>query len=245
MLFLIEAGVAEINNPKPGRMNRIDRLIAILTILQSKKFVSADFIADQYGISVRTVYRDIKALNEIGVPVYFEKDKGYSILQGFFLPPVSLTSEEANALILLVSLSEKFGDLLVRKNAENALAKIKSVLRSAEKEKADFLHSQIKVYIPPVETKSPDYLTLLQEAIINKQVLKIQYLNNRKEWSEREVEPIGLTFYSDQWHLIAWCWKRMDYRDFKVRKIQKVTNTQEPFRKEKHLSVEQYIKSLS
>lgn len=99
------------DNPSDSEtMNRIDRLIAMLTTLQSKKYVTADFIADKYEISIRTVYRDLKALGEIGVPITFEDGRGYSILQGFFLPPVLLTSEEANALVLISSLSEKFAD---------------------------------------------------------------------------------------------------------------------------------------
>jgi predicted DNA-binding transcriptional regulator YafY len=80
-------------------MNRIDRLLGIVTTLQSRRVVSANFISTKYGISVRTVYRDIKAINEIGIPIGFENQQGYYIVKGFFLPPVSLTNEEANALI--------------------------------------------------------------------------------------------------------------------------------------------------
>ena len=80
-------------------MNRIDRLFGILTFLQSKKYVPAEKIADRFGISIRTVYRDIKALCEQGIPVSFEANRGYFIVQGYFIPPVSFTSEEANALL--------------------------------------------------------------------------------------------------------------------------------------------------
>ena len=134
-------------------MNRVDRLIAILTTLQSKRSVSADYIADKYEISIRTVYRDLKALNEIGVPIYFEPNKGYSILQGFFLPPVSLSSEEANALILITTLSEKFADKSIKQHIDNALDKIKAILRSTDKEKADLLQTQIRIYKYHNETK--------------------------------------------------------------------------------------------
>lgn len=79
-------------------MNRIDRLFGILTTLQSKKFVPAENLSRKYRISTRTVYRDIKAIGELGIPVSFEQQRGYFIVQGYFLPPVSFTSDEANAL---------------------------------------------------------------------------------------------------------------------------------------------------
>jgi len=226
-------------------MNRIDRLIAILTTLQSKKFVTAGYIAEKYEISIRTVYRDIKALGEIGVPIDFEPQKGYTILQGFFLPPVSLSSEEANALILIAKLSERFADKTIQKNVANAIDKIKSVLRSVEKEKADLIQDKIGIYIPFTTDSDRDYLTEIQNAILNKQILTIHYVNNKEEKSHREVEPIGLSFYSNQWHLIAWCWKRMGYRDFKVLQIRNLQNTHQTFRIEPHISIEEYISSLS
>jgi predicted DNA-binding transcriptional regulator YafY len=224
-------------------VNRIDRLVAVLTTLQSKKFVTAEFIADKYEISVRTVYRDLRALGEIGVPISFENQKGYSIVQGFFLPPVSFTSEEANAIVLVSSLSERFTDPTTKKHIENALAKIKAVLRTPEKEKAERLQSQIKIYNPLRVVKS-DFLTEIQNAILHKQILKIDYTNNKSEKSHRDIEPIGLTFYSDQWHLIAWCWKRYDYRDFKVTQIGKLINKGEEFRKQDHYDMDGYLRSL-
>ncbi|QQS36023.1 MAG: YafY family transcriptional regulator [Ignavibacteriales bacterium] len=226
-------------------MNRIDRLIAILTTLQSKKYVTAEFVAEKYEISLRTVYRDLKALGEIGVPIYFENQKGYSILKSFFLPPISLTTEEANSLILVSTLSEKFGDKTTKNNIESAISKIKAVLRSTDKDNIDLLHSQIKIYKAPDEPEKPDYLNEIQNSIINKEVLHIEYINNNEETSRREIEPIGLTFYSNQWHLIAWCWMRNSYRDFKVARIVDLKNLKEKFRKSKHYDINEYIKSLS
>lgn len=226
-------------------MNRIDRLVSILTTLQSKKYVTAEFIAAKYQISVRTVFRDLKALGEIGVPIDFSPNKGYSILQGYFLPPVSLTSEEANALILIASLSDKFADKTTRTNIGNALSKIKAVLRKSDRDNADFLQSQIRIYGSPAQTEGADYLTEIQKSITNRHILLIEYINNESIKSKREIEPIGLTFYSGQWHLVAWCWWRRAYRDFKVNQVKNLKNTGEYFRKEKHYSISEYINSLS
>lgn len=175
----------------------------------------ADYIADKYEISIRTVYRDLKALGEIGVPIDYVQQKGYTILQGFFLPPVLLTSDEANALILIAKLSERYADRTVQKNVANAIAKITAVLREPAKEKADILQDKIGVYLSSDAGNNRDYLTEIQNAIINKQILKIDYIDNFEEKSRREIEPIGMKFYSNQWHLIAWCWLRSEYRDFR------------------------------
>ena len=225
-------------------MNRIDRLVAILTTLQSKRNVTAKFIADKYEISERTVYRDLKALGEIGVPINFESNKGYSILQGFFLPPISLTNEEANSIILISSLSKKFTDNTTKTHIENAIAKIKASLKADKREKADILQSHIKIYNPPNLSDVSCYLTEIQNAIILKQALKIDYVNNKGEKSTREIESIGLTFYSNQWHLIAWCWERNAYRDFKVKMIHHLENSMTSFKKPDHLDLNGYIKSL-
>lgn len=225
-------------------MNRIDRLIAVLTTLQSKRVITVTDISEKYKISERTVYRDLKALGEIGVPITFDDQKGYSILQGFFLPPISLTPEEANSLILISTLSEKFSDSTTKSHVENAIEKIKAVLKNRDQQRVEHLHSQIKIYNPHKEATSHDYLTEIQNSIVEKISLQITYINNDGEVSNRKVEPIGLTFYSNQWHLIAWCWKRLAYRDFKVRSITSLC-LGESFKKPDHVDINDYIKSLT
>ena len=230
-------------------MNRIDRLMGILTVLQSKKFVPAERIAEKFSISIRTVYRDVKALTEIGVPVSFENGRGYFIVQGYFLPPVSFTSEEANALILMGAVSQRFGDGSIRKHYENALNKVTAVLRGSERDKAEQLQEQIKMMIPEdcpgkISNNNFEYLTSLQNAISGQTVLELHYQNNSDEVSKRLVEAVGLIFYAFNWHLIAWCHMRNDYRDFRVSRILKIRNTSEPFRKKDHINVNDYMKGL-
>jgi predicted DNA-binding transcriptional regulator YafY len=226
-------------------MNRIDRLFAILLTLQSKKFTTAVSIAEKFKISVRTVYRDIRALEESGVPVGFEPGCGYYLVQGFFLPPLSLTGDEANALILMASLSRKFGDASIAKSSESALAKLRNILGRAEKEKAELLSDSLTVWVPGEEEQMNDHLSRIQRAITDRKILRISYTNNLGEQSNREVEPIGFAFYTNQWHLIAWCWKRNEYRDFKVKMTDRLTETGKPFRKAKHWTVADYIFSLN
>lgn len=224
-------------------MNRVDRLFGILTTLQSKKYVSAEKLSSRFNISIRTVYRDIRALGEIGIPVSFENNKGYFIVDGYFLPPVSFTSDEANALILLSSLADRFADLSVARNTDNALEKIRTVLRSREKESASQLRDRIRVLNPGPTKKSFDYLADIQKAISTNAILYIEYTDLKKQTTKRDVEPIGIIYYTDQWHLIAWCWTRNDYRDFIVQNINTLHLTSKPFRKSDHITLDEHIRS--
>ena len=108
-------------------MNRIDRLHAILTHLQSKRRVTAQEMADRFNISLRTVYRDVKALDESGVPVIGEAGTGYTIMEGYRLPPVMFSREEASALLMGSKLAERFADEASKKHFTAALFKIKAV----------------------------------------------------------------------------------------------------------------------
>lgn len=225
-------------------MNRIDRLFGILLLLQTKKHVTADQIADRFEISVRTVYRDIKALAEQGIPISFEQPKGYYIVQGYFLPPVSFNSEEANALLIMERLVAGFADKSILNHYTNALNKVKAVLRSSQKEKLEFLNNNIKLQLPESINNEFEYLSLLQNAISAQCIIEIEYSNNNKETSKREVEAIGLIFYAFNWHLIGWCHLRKEYRDFRVSRIVKVRQTDSPFRKTDHMPLSEYMKVL-
>lgn len=225
-------------------MNRIDRLFGILVLLQSRKYVSAEKIADKFGISIRTVYRDVKALGEQGVPVSFEAARGYYIVQGYFLPPVSFTGDEANALLLIESLVGGFADKSIQKHYFTALNKVRSILPTAQKEKLDHLSKTIRLQIPQRLNQDSAYLSELQTAISSKVAVELGYSNQREEQSMRLVEPIGLIFYAFSWHLIGWCRLRKDYRDFKVSRISRLTVTSEPFQKKKHMELSEYMKQL-
>lgn len=225
-------------------MNRIDRLFGILTLLQSKKFVPAEKISDRYKISVRTVYRDIKALAESGIPISFEQHKGYFVVQGYFLPPVSFSNEEANAFLLMEAIVSGFADKSIHTHYTNGLNKIKAVLRGSQKDKIDMLSGNIKLQVPSAFRYDFEYLSILQNAISSKTILDIDYKNNNEIVSKRKVDPIGLVFYAFSWHLIGWCHIRNDYRDFKVARILKLRNTDQPFQKHDHIDLESYMKLL-
>ncbi|WP_316837562.1 YafY family protein [Pedobacter nutrimenti] len=225
-------------------MNRIDRLFGILVLLQTKKYITAEKISDHYQISIRTVYRDIKALIEQGIPISFEQPKGYFIVQGYFLPPVSFNTEEANALLIMERLVAGFTDQSIQTHYSSALNKVKAVLRSQQKEKLEFLNENIKLQLPDYIKNEFQHLSVLQHVISSKILIELDYINNNNESSLRTVESIGLIFYAFNWHLIAWCHLRAEYRDFRVSRIGRIRCLELPFRKQDHMSVADYMKKL-
>ena len=154
-------------------MNRIDRLMGIITVLQSRRHHSVEDLSAQFGISVRTVYRDLSALGEIGVPVTFEPGKGYGLVQGFFLPPVVFTNEEANALALVEALVMRFGDRGVQKHYASALTKVRAVLRGDQKDQAEELRDHLKAMRPHCLNDDYDHLARIQQSIAERHLLWI------------------------------------------------------------------------
>ena len=228
-------------------MNRIDRLHAILTHLQSKKKVTAQEIADRFNISLRTVYRDVKALDESGVPVIGEAGSGYTVMEGYRLPPVMFTQEEAVSLMLGSKLAAQFTDRSVQKQFDSALFKIKAVLRTTDKEHVDNLTEHVAIFTSrkPEDDGSSQYLAVLQKAIVDKKVVTIRYeANYSDEITERSVEPIGLCYYGSAWHLIAWCRMRKGYRDFRINRMKTLHVKEESFSSDNHPSLQTYLDEM-
>ncbi|MEQ1676995.1 MAG: YafY family protein [Chitinophagaceae bacterium] len=228
-------------------MNRIDRLHAILTQLQSKRRVTAQQVADRFSISLRTVYRDIKALEESGVPVIGEAGSGYTIMEGYRLPPIMFTQEEAAALLMGGKLAQQMTDDSVRKGFDDAMFKIQSVLRAADKDYVEQLLPNVEVSPSrvKVEEMPGKHLTALQKAVAEKRVISIRYQTNRETISERQVEPVGLWHYSQHWHLIGWCRLRQNYRDFRVSRILLLQLKDETYKNRSYESLKEYISSVT
>lgn len=214
-------------------------------MLQSHSFVSASQLGERFGISPRTVYRDVRALSEIGIPVSFAPNKGYYIMDGYFLPPVSFTPDQANALVLLASLADRFADESVTSQVAEAVEKVRAVLKLRDQEKLETLQGRIRVLQPSLDELSSNtaYLTDIQKSISGSILLAIDYTDLKGQHTRREIEPIGIIYYTNQWHLIAWCWLRAGYRDFIVRQIKGLRLTGEAFRKTDHISIDDHIET--
>jgi len=195
-------------------MNRIDRLTAMILMLQSHRVVTAEQISEHFEISVRTVYRDIAALGEAGVPIVAEAGVGYSLMHGYNLPPVMFTEAEAAALFMSGQLAEQFGDESLKKSLSGALLKVRSALPESHKSYLQQLNRTVHVSRNNQNFHDETSLMPVQEAVVRRRCMRIQYdTGSRGEITERVIEPLGIIFYGKQWHVIAWCRKREALRE--------------------------------
>ncbi len=204
---------------------RISRLTAIVTQLQSHKIVTAKMLAEKYEVSIRTIYRDIRTLEKSGVPIIVEEGKGYSLMEGYRLPPVMFTEEEANALITAQQLIIKNKDASFVDNYETAIQKIKAILKNNQKDKIDLLKERIYFRNNFEEEKTSTYLMQIQSSIVNFEVIKIEYYSLQQKFTERTVEPFALYSTQENWLLIAFCRLRNEFRSFRIDHIQKIQKT--------------------
>ncbi len=220
-------------------MNRLDRITSILIHLQSKRLVTAKEMADRYEVSNRTIYRDISTLRNAGVPIGEEEGRGYFIVEGYRLPPVTFTQEEANALIAVGKILKYHTEESLLKNYESVLFKIKSVLRSENKEKSEYLESRIGFH-EPWAPKSRN-LNVIQEAIVEQQKVKISYVSKKEEQTERIINPYALYFNGVLWNTIGFCNLRNEIREFRLDRIQNIENTSLQFEPDNHFKIERYL----
>ena len=203
------------------KTNRLSRLTAILIQLQTKRIVTATELASKFDVSKRTIYRDIKALEQSGVPVLTEEGKGYTLMDGYKVPPVMFTEKQANALILAEQLVLKNKDASFVKDYSEAIDKIKSILRYTTKDKANLLANRTQYNEVINQKRSSNNLSDLQNALTNYNLVKMQYINKEGIVTNRLIEPFAI-LNSENWYLVAWCRLRNEFRFFRPDRIQKM-----------------------
>lgn len=221
---------------------RISRLTSTLIQLQTKRLITSTSLAEKFGVSVRTIYRDIKALQQAGVPISVEDGKGYSLMEGYTIPPVMFSESEANALITVEQLVLKNRDNSLIRGYTEAINKIKAVLLHSTKEKIELLSKRIAVSPAIAETSVSNSLALIQNALTDFTVLNIHYQSEQThEKTERKIEPFAL-YYSRQesWLLIAYCRLRKDYRMFRLDRILNIHQTEAKF-KPHTMTLQEYL----
>jgi predicted DNA-binding transcriptional regulator YafY len=220
---------------------RLSRLTAILTKLQTSRLITAKKLADQFNVTIRTIYRDIKALEQAGVPVLTEEGKGYSLMEGYRLPPVMFTESEANALVTAEQLIIKNKDASFVKEYTEAISKIKSVLQYKTKDKANLLSNRIVFRQNAGNERTSNYLSVLQLALTNFNIAEIRYQSiETGEVTQRTIEPFAMYNTQENWLLIAFCRLRKEYRAFRLDKIQSLAISADKFEPHK-ITLERYF----
>jgi len=208
---------------------RLSRLTAILTQLQTKRLLTAPELAKRFSVSIRTIYRDIKALEQAGVPVFTEEGKGYRLMEGYKIPPVMFTESQANALILAEQLVLKNKDASFIKDYLEAIDKIKAVLGHQVKDNVNLLAERTRFSQNFNNERNSNNLSDLQFALTNFYVVRIGYTNEANQTSNRLIEPFALLSTQENWLLIAWCRLRAEFRFFRLDRINKLEMLDEKF----------------
>jgi len=199
-----------------------DRLFAITYTLINKKSVTAPELANQFGVSVRTIYRDIDTLSANGIPVYCVQGKGggISILDHYSIDKTILSDTEQNEVLMALQSIHATGQV----NVENSISKL-----------ASLFHKNVDNWIEidfsdwSQNDANKETFTLIRDSIANSTALSISYFSNKGVETKRIVEPYKLIYKAMQWYLYAFCRTRGDYRFFKLSRITNLTPLTDTF----------------
>jgi predicted DNA-binding transcriptional regulator YafY len=221
-------------------MRKVDRLFEIVQFLRGKRLRTAAFIAQELGVSVRTIYRDIQGLMASGVPIEGEPGIGYIIRQSIELPPLKFTPLELKALQLGIKMVVATADEEIAHAAKEASVKILDALPN----RSSGDDAPIAYVYFESDFKTRESLALLRDALNKKVKVGLCYANENKKISERIVRPMGLEYWGKVWTLTSWCELRNDFRVFRIDRIKECKLTDKKFRNEKGKTYQDYLKGI-
>ena len=202
--------------------------------------ITAKQLAERHDVSVRTIYRDIRTLEKSGIPIVTEEGKGYSIQEGYHLPPVLFTEDEANALITMEQIAIRNKDASLVENISSAIEKIKVILHYSQKGNADLLADRIYFGGNNEEEKTSDNLMQIESAITQHNVLRIDYTSAQNKKSTRSIEPFAIYSIHGDFLLVAYCRLRKDFRHFRIDFIERLLTESETFNPHK-MTIKEYF----
>lgn len=221
-------------------MRRADRLFEIVQLMQARRFMTAERLAEVLEVSPRTIYRDIRDLMATGVPIDGEAGVGYTLHRKYDMPPLMFDSEEIQALLLGARMVQSWADSDLAEAAKRALIKVEAVL--PEHLRPQMTEATLFAPIIPARNPAAANLGILRRAIDQSTKVRFDYTRLDGEGSARTVRPLGLFFWGTVWSLAAWCEMRKDFRNFRVDRIAKLTALQ-PFAPEPGRRLEDYLDS--
>ena len=228
-------------------MNRTDRLLAIVLELQARLRQRAEDLAATFETSKRTIYRDIQALCEAGVPVVAVPGQGYSLVEGYFLPPLTFTTDEATILLLGSDFLAQTFDSQYRAAAQSASRKIEAVLPARLRGEVEHLQNSMRFIAlnGGIEGGNPALLRQLRQAIIEERTLRFHYHTRYRSDAQgtpawREVDPYGLIHYGSAWYLSGYCHLRRGIRHFRLERMDSLETLDRTFTRPERFQLRPY-----
>ncbi len=224
-------------------MNRTDRMLAMVLELQERRKCRAEDLAATFEVSKRTIYRDIQALSEAGVPIISVPGEGYSLDEGYFLPPLSFTTDEGAMLLLGSDVMAQNFDAEYRAAAQSASRKISAVLPAHLREGVEYLQGSIRFVSPGALSNHDEerHLQQLRRAIIRKQTVKFHYHARRGESALREADPYGLLHITGAWLLVAYDHRRKAMRNFRLSRMENLVVQPRQFMRPPDFDMRKYL----
>ncbi|MFP2422311.1 helix-turn-helix transcriptional regulator [Pseudescherichia vulneris] len=221
---------------------RADRLFQIVQILRGRRLTTAALLAERLGVSPRTIYRDIQDLSLSGVPVEGEAGSGYRLLEGYHLPPLMLTPQESEAMMVAIRLLRTWGGDSLSLALESAQEKMLAILPAESRRRAE----QSRVFAPDFgeQSFSKSRFDQIHQAISRQEVLALHYRDESGQLSWRDVQPLGLFFWGEHWLLVAWCERREDYRSFRLDRCLTVTLAGRRFSERADRSLNDFLRKV-
>jgi predicted DNA-binding transcriptional regulator YafY len=230
-------------------LNKTERLFALVLLLQNRPNLTSKDLADYFGVSRRTIFRDLRTLSESGVPLTYAEGGGYEILEGYQLPPLMFTAREAATLLMGTAFTKLQPDNSLRADADEVALKIRSVLPESVRDYIDRLQERTAI-APYVRNLDPGgghdeegrWYALSEAVAGQRSVFMSYYVASRDELTQRKVDPLGLVYYSDSWNLIAYDHLRRDIRNFRLDRIRKMRVMTDTFRRPPDFDLQEYLK---
>lgn len=194
-------------------MRRADRLFRLVQVLRSRRFATGAQLAQELGVSKRTVYRDIRDLEASGIPIRGEAGVGYQLRGGFELPPLTFNADEIEGLVLGARIVQAWGGDDLAAAAASAMSKVEAVL--PEPLRRVLLNTALFAPSRPRAAAMAGEMGLLRRAITEHRRMRFGYTREDGGESVRTVRPLGLYFWGTKWTLASWCEMRKDYRSFR------------------------------
>ncbi|MBL7979959.1 MAG: YafY family transcriptional regulator [Bacteroidetes Order II. Incertae sedis bacterium] len=232
-------------------LNKTDRLFALLILIQGKPNMTTRHLAEHFGVSRRTIFRDLQSLERSGVPLTYAEDSGgYEILEGYQLPPLMLTGREAAVLLLGTNFVKLQTDASLKKDADEVSVKIKSILPQGIREYIDRILN--RTVLDPywlntvTHAREDDEDTgkwvKISEAIAHRNPIFVRYhVASRDETTRRRIDPLGIIYYSDHWTLVGYCHLRKDIRSFRLDQMEEVYPMSERFSSHADFDLQAYL----
>lgn len=201
-------------------MLKSKRLMELMMFVNRKRRFKVQELADEFGVSKRTILRDLQELSELGVPLYSEVGPhgGYQVIRERVLPPIAFTEEEAVAMFFAVHALRHYSSLPFEAESASALNKFYLHMPGDVRDRIDSMKDRVD-FVTPARRGDAPYLSVLLEAAVRQKVLAIAYESKEEGRTSRRIQPVCLYANNGLWYCTAYCFLREGFRVFRCDKI--------------------------